>query len=1138
MQYLKVLFISKQNLASILALFLFSKTFSMSFEENKGQCKASVLYHAPLAFGDIFFEKSAFTLNLHQLEGIKHKHDLLQEGRSFHSHAYQMVFLNSNPRVYTQGNGKLNHYLNYFKGNDPSQWVSNVAVYETLTYHELYANIDLEVYEMNSHLKYDYRITPGGNPNQIEVAYQFIEKISLNEGNLNIILSNGTITESKPYAYQIIENQIVKVDCEYQIQEHRVRFLFPHGYDSSKTLIIDPSVIFSTYSGSTADNWGFTATYDNLGNAYAGGIAFGTGYPTFGAYQSTFGGDFDLSISKFNPSGTALIYSTYIGGSAGEAPHSMIVDNSGNLVIFGSTSSTNFPTQNAYDNSFNGGAAATNMNGILYDNGSDIFVLKLNSSGNALVGSTYIGGSGNDGISFHSSSLNFNYGDVARGEVYIDANDHIYIASVTNSLNFPTTAGSLAPVYQGGSYDGVALRLNSDLSTLIWSTHIGGLLSDAAYSIKVKDAGYVYITGGTESANFPTTPFSIKPSYSGNIDGFILALNQNNGTLYQGTYLGTSAYDQSFILEIDRHGDIFVVGQTKGNYPIVNATYSQSGSTQFIHKLNDDLSSTLFSSVFGDGNNDTVNISPTAFLVDYCGKIYVSGWGTPYNWNPTSTHGLPTTAGAFQTTTDGEDFYFTVFEPNMSGLNFASFYGGVNSDEHVDGGTSRFDKNGYIYQAICANCGGLSNTFPTTPGVYSNTNNSPNCNLALLKIKFDPNYVEAIGHLTPNALSCTAPFTVNFSQTSVNSISHIWNFGDGSQLSNVPSPTHTYTQPGLYNITYISSNPLSCNVSDTNVLQVYIPEPMHIDTSTIPVGCFGDLTGAAYLNVSGGDEPYSYVWTVVGVHGDSLVGVPAGTYYAIVTDSNGCKDSAVVNVRPGNTLFPTITGNNHVCPGDTIILTASSPGNPDYVWNTGSTDPSITVIASSSGTYTVTVTSGACTGSAQFTSTLNPFPVADFDTLRSETQWTFSDSSMGASSWHWDFGDGSTSTEENPTHTYPIAHEYEVMLAVMNNFGCVDTIIKTFLFELQENIIIPNVFTPNKDGVNDYFTVKAIGLKDYELVIYNRWGTELFRSNASPLVWDGHTSGGGEAPHGTYYYLLKAIGKEDYSQTGHITLLR
>ena len=319
---------------------------------------------------------------------------------------------------------------------------------------------------------------PGGNPNDIEINYEGVDGLELQDGSLVIQLSNGIVKELKPISYQEVGGYRVRVKTEFAVEGKVLKFRFPKGYDYDRKLIIDPTWVFSTLTGSSADNWGYTATYDEQGNLYAGSIVFGVGYPTVvGSYQTTFGGGtFDIGISKFSDDGTSLLYSTYVGGTDNEVPHSMVVDSSGNLVVLATTSSSDFPTTTgSYDETFNGGTSISIVAASLnYVNGSDMAVFRLNNTGTTLMQSTFVGGTGNDGLNLNSV---YNYGDDIRGEIVVNDLDEVFVASSTLSTDFPTTVGSYSQTSFGGQ-DGIAFKLTNDLTALTWGTYVGGSSTD------------------------------------------------------------------------------------------------------------------------------------------------------------------------------------------------------------------------------------------------------------------------------------------------------------------------------------------------------------------------------------------------------------------------------------------------------------------------------------------------------------------------------------------------------------------------------------------------------------------------------------------------------------------------------------
>jgi len=777
--------------------------------ENKGQWDEEIKFKAEIEGANLWIAANSFTFDFVSQEDILQLHELMHDKKNnadsnfkIRHHVYKVNFLGANERLEYQGRKTLETYYNYFLGNDPDKWAGKVALNKEIIGYSLYQGIDIKNYSKDGHFKYDLIVHPGADPSQVKMEYVDAE-MKLIHKQLRLELSVGDVTENAPIAFQIIDGKRESVRCNYKVEDNIVSFNFPNGYNKDYELIVDPELIFSTYTGSTAPNWGFTATYDEDGSLYGGGIVFNFGYPTTtGAFDQDFNGEptddyslWDIGITKYSVDGSNLVYSTYLGGLANESPHSLMVDSNGDLIIFGSTDSDDFPTTSgAYDESYNGGI-------------SDIFVCKFNVDGSGLLASTYIGGSDNDGKNI-SNVLRHNYGDDARGEVFIDENNNIYIASTTESLNFPTTTGSEEEVHQGGQ-DACVIVFMPTLDSLIFSTYLGGSGDDAAYSIKEKE-NFMVVAGGTTSSNFPTTNNSLHPQYlGGSTDGFVLTLD-SVGSIYNSSFIGTNAYDQVYFVEIDPDFHVFLTGQTEGIYPVSSGVYSNENGSQFVQEMNSELSMSILSTVFGTGQEE-IDISPTAFLVDQCDHVYISGWGGIQGTG--STAGLPITADAYQSTTDGNDFYFIVFDKNFEGLLYATFFGGTSSGEHVDGGTSRFDDNGVIYQAVCAGCGGFDD-FPTTPGAWSQNNGSTNCNLGTLKMEFDFQGLVAIADVNDSVFCEEPPFLVPFYGSGTSSQINYWEFGDG-ETSNEVNPIHEYEQEGVYDIVYVLTDSSTCNITDT-----------------------------------------------------------------------------------------------------------------------------------------------------------------------------------------------------------------------------------------------------------------------------------------------------------------------------------
>ncbi len=1183
----------------------------LEFVENKGQWTSDIKFKGLMTNGAFALQPSGYRIVLNNPEDTKavsefyHGHKDAVAGKSspgkttapltVHSHAYQVKFLGANENALVVPEKPANTYNNYFIGNDHSKWASNCKIYQAITYKNVYPNIDVRYYTDNGHLKYDIIVNPGGDANKIALYFDGAEGLKSKNGDLIVKTSVGDIKELAPYSYQLTKTTKKDIGCSYDIKGNIVRFKTEGPTDPSATLVIDPTLIFSTFTGSTSDNWGYTATYDASGNFYAGGIVFGTGFPVSnGAFQTTFqgggstgeGSPFDIGIMKFNSTGTNRVYATYIGGAGGnEQPHSLVVDNANNLIISGRTTSSDYPTTQP---TFGSGGAW------------DIILTKLNATGTALISSRKFGGTGDDGVNIRSKyltptgdeSIRRYYGDDARSEVIVDAGGNIYLASCTQSTNFPTTAGAAQTtpgnVASGRYQDGVVIKTTADLSTVLFSSLIGGTGDDAAFVLALNPTdNNIYVAGGTTSTNMPGNfTGSIFPTYQGGVtDGFIQVLTNDGSSFVKSTYIGTGGTDIVYGIQFDKFSYPYVMGTTTGNWPILNATFQQTGGKQFVSKLKKDLSGWEYSTVFGS-NSTEPNISPTAFLVDRCENVYVSGWGGKGNTNQgytsATTGGMSVTPDAYKATTDQSDFYFIVIERNAASQLYGSFFGQDNGSypEHVDGGTSRFDKSGVIYQAICANCEGGA-VFPTTPGAWAETNGAGNqgCNLAAIKIAFNlagvGGSVQSSIHGVAGDTSGCVPLDVTFTDIIGEGKKFIWRFGDGSPdvSTTVPTITHTYNFVGLYNVMLISIDSSKCNISDTSYTTMRIRNddaPLAFDAIK-QQPCNALLYNFVNNSVAPAAKPFkanSFRWEfgdgttlVSGSQTVSHTYTAPGTYNVrlILIDTNYCNepDTALKTIRVAPLVKAQFETPPSGCAPYTALFNNTSLAGTDFTWDFGdgsplSTQVNPTHLYSTVGTYTVTlvaVDTATCnkTDQTSFTIVISGKPTSAFTYLPqppvANTYVTFTNNSIAGTNYKWDFGDGEslTTTTQNTVvrHLYNATQAYKACLIANNDYGCSDTTCQTVQARVIPALDVPNAFTPNNDGVNDIIYVNGFGIKQMIWRIYNRWGVLMFTSMSKEQGWDGKFKGVLQ-PQDVYSYGLEVeyTNGDKYSTTGDITLLR
>jgi hypothetical protein len=309
---------------------------TLRFTENQGQWSENILFRAQLDGGALYLENNGLTFNFYDKKKYRalHHGGILKKEYSdldIKGHAYKVNFEGANPNPQIEKLQEGSDYENFFIGSDESKWKGNVRNYQQVFLKNLYSGINYEVITTTRGIKYNFHVNPNANPSTIKLRYDGVDDIKLKDGVLLLKLNVNEVLEQKPYAYQLINGSVKKVSCNYRLKDKTLSFDFPKGYDKNYELVIDPILVFAAQSGSTADNFGMTATFDPQGNLYSGGTIFNIGYPTtLGAYSSSFNGppaqgNTDVVITKYNSSGSALIYSTYLGGTGAEVIYVFMV---------------------------------------------------------------------------------------------------------------------------------------------------------------------------------------------------------------------------------------------------------------------------------------------------------------------------------------------------------------------------------------------------------------------------------------------------------------------------------------------------------------------------------------------------------------------------------------------------------------------------------------------------------------------------------------------------------------------------------------------------------------------------------------------------------------------------------------------
>jgi len=586
---------------------------------------------------------------------------------------------NANPNARIVGLDPLEGKTNYFLGNDPAKWVRDLTGYARVKYESVYPGIDLIYYGNDEgQLEYDFVVAPGANPDLIKVKIDDADGVEVDaSGDLVIKTAIGEIRQRRPHVYQQRWGIQQDVAASYALNaDHEVIFKLA-SYDARTDLVIDPQLIFSTLLGGSGAEQLTGLAVDGTGNIYVGGHTTSLDFPLAGALQlSKTSGNRSVFVSKLNSTGTALIYSTYLGGNGDDPGFRLTVDSAGNAYVVGATNSSNFPTRNAFQ-AINAG-------------GYDAFLAKLNPSGNSLLYSTYIGGSGFDN---------------SQG-IAVDANGNAWVSGMTGSDNLPLRNATQNT--RAGGFDSFTIRLDTNQSgppSVIYSTYFGGNGDDNGVGVivdggvAVDAAGNAYITGSTSSSNLPTmNPF--QAAYGGNTDFFIVK-RDTNGAIVYSTYVGGNANDASFGIAADGSGNAYVAAvTTSSNFPTRNPYQAAlaGGADAAVVKV--DPNGTLVFSTYLGGTSDE---SAQRVAVDSNGNVYVGG--------NTSSQNFPTTPDRLQAYGGGiGDAWIAELGPGGNTLLYSTFIGGSGGDVTLG---LAVDAQGNIYVGGY----GDSTLFPTTAGV-------------------------------------------------------------------------------------------------------------------------------------------------------------------------------------------------------------------------------------------------------------------------------------------------------------------------------------------------------------------------------------------------------------------------------------
>ncbi len=643
------------------------------FVQNEGQVESDAVKFYADTFGGRLFVKDGGVLT-YTLAG-EDKIIVLKE-----------TFSNLN--VEPAGTEESITKINYFKGNNPENWKTDLSTFNTVSFGEISDGISLDLKAYNDNVEKIFRVQSGANPNDISVSVEGADSIGIaDNGKLELNTSAGPVSFTAPIAYQVIDGASANVDVEYSILNRKAYGFEVGTYDPTQELIIDP-LLASTYVGSYSHDYGHAiavssgsqhvyivgqSTEDSGGRVY---------YTTPGAYDTTWDDSYDVIVSKLTsdlaPSRldtpSALLASTFIGADGWEKGKSIEIDSNGDIVIAGLTTSTSFPvTSGAYDESHNGG--------------TDLFVCRMDADLSTLIDSTFIGGSSSE---YATSETN---ADRVGPDMAIDSSGNIYLGGTTYSSDFPVTPGSPSPAYQPyreGDEDAYVCKISNDLTTLLASTYLGGDEHDRGIDVAVDDWGHVFIAGITESTNNPawspplTNPFPVTSgaydvTFNDSLgaiigDGFVSRFDNNLETLEASTFIGSSQIDKVWSMTIDSYGYVYIGGYTyfivEPYFPTTSGAYDETpnGGTRdaFVSKFSNDLSTLEAGTFLGGSGEERVN----ALTIDAANDVWATGY--------TSSNNFPTTPGAYDEITyyGGDDAFISKLSSDLTQLMESTHIGG------------------------------------------------------------------------------------------------------------------------------------------------------------------------------------------------------------------------------------------------------------------------------------------------------------------------------------------------------------------------------------------------------------------------------------------------------------------------------
>lgn len=1229
----------KSFISTLFYLLLFAPVLHAQFMENKGQWPENVQFAYSQNNVTYFIEKDGITLDLIHPHDIPDPHSFASEElktKKVRQHALKMTWKNSNWKGEITRGEHVPGYTNFLCG-PVEKHVGHIRSFHSFTMHEVWPGVSIDFHLTEQGLKYDYILSPSSSLNLPVLSFSGQDSLRLIKDKLHIHTSCGTLIEHIPESYSSIPGETIskQQELEYLLHENQLSFDLKTSLPSGHQLLIDPELIVATYVGAGPNlnqnnAIGLGSDYFPDGSFMATALVSGSGsvYPvTQGVYSNYANILFRAGITRFTSDGSQIIWSTVIGGGETNYPVATQVNNDEIIILFASQQVPGGPAQ-SLPSTVPPLVGASDMDGW---NQQFAYCLVISQDGSQLLRSRALSAIETKITPWLGNGL----GSPSQAAGLEVASDGDYImAFSSNNENVPITENAFDSENTAdnpdNAIDAVILRISPDLEELRWCTFYGGIHRDFGLDLVLDDNDRPIVVGTSFGNSGVTTPgawftdLSIAYSYNGFIailspDGQELeyATNLTFPTDYETRTTNIGNSEVIRFVDLDPDGMIWVYGYAASNSSdilITEGAYNNPTSRGFICKFNPELSELLVSSRVGF--DPGLRYAPTAFMVDNCGYIYTSANSAPNNdVTPGWILEADLTEDALQ---DSGGFYLAVYEPDMTGLHYATLFGG----DHSDGGNSNFDKKGIVYQAVCVPPFEIG--FNPTPNAWS-SEQGLSFELGVFKMDFQSPATTAAMQVSTVENNPCLPHVLALENFSTEGDINWW--VNGEPVTPDENNQITIFEAGTVEIELAVFNPETCNTTDTVSTVVLLPEvqtpiadwelsspdPCNPDGGSINVlftGSYADsLTWITSAGTFIGDnsieipvqEPGEYSLTLLAAEtacgtvdslqfsflfnplvvtfdttasdpcslpvvfeGEFTGGGQDNLAWSINAEVLGNESSFSTELPQGShtvTLLVeselcgslsesftiealgTVTAEmpelpESICLGESLSLAAESEiGSITWLTEGGTFEGNnFEFQPQGSGETTVTLIVSddlACNqaDSAQASLSLVEPPIADFELrylpelCQQEAEVELLFTGANAESLSWDLGDGSLYNSPEVQHTFVDAGLFDITLTAENPPCEAQTSSQEVDIELIDpnnigSLILPNIFSPNDDGVNDclFFLPEgsmAENIGDFSLRVFNRWGALIHQSEQVAQRWCPR-----ELEPGTYYYLI------------------